>query len=167
MQVDTSNKFIAPVMGNVHQLQPLVNSWHEEKKTIVFTNGCFDLLHLGHIDYLSKAAALGHVLVIGLNADASVSRLKGSNRPITDEKSRGLILSALAFVDAVVWFEEDTPYQLISRVKPHVLVKGADYAPEQIVGYDIVTQAGGSVQTIAFLDGYSTSLIEKKIKSQK
>ncbi|MBL7927419.1 MAG: D-glycero-beta-D-manno-heptose 1-phosphate adenylyltransferase [Bacteroidia bacterium] len=153
-------------MGNMHLLQPLIASWHNLQKKIVFTNGCFDLLHLGHVDYLSKAAALGDVLVIGLNADASVSRLKGPARPITDEKSRGLILCALAFVDAVVWFGADTPYELIKLVKPHVLVKGADYEPHKIVGYDIVTGNGGTVKTIDFLPGYSTSLIEKKIKSQ-
>lgn len=138
--------------------------WKTENKKIVFTNGCFDILHLGHIDYLSKAADMGDVLIIGLNADASVSRLKGSHRPINNETSRGMILASLAFVSAVVKFDEDTPYELIKQVQPDVLVKGADYIIENIVGHDIVQAKGGTIKTIEFLPGYSTSAIEKKIK---
>ncbi len=138
--------------------------WKTENKKIVFTNGCFDILHLGHIDYLSKAADMGDVLVIGLNADESVSRLKGPHRPINNEVSRGMILASLAFVSAVVKFDEDTPYELIRQVQPDVLVKGADYKIENIVGLDIVQAKGGTVKTIEFLPGYSTSAIEKKIK---
>lgn len=138
--------------------------WKSENKKIVFTNGCFDILHLGHIDYLSKAADMGDVLIIGLNADASVSRLKGPHRPINNESSRGTILAALEFVGAVVKFDEDTPFDLIKQVQPDVLVKGADYTIEQIVGHDIVQAKGGEVRTIAYIDGYSTSAIEKKIK---
>ena len=139
-------------------------TWKAENKKIVFTNGCFDILHLGHIDYLSKAADMGDVLLIGLNADASVSRLKGPHRPVNNENSRGMILAALAFVGVVVKFDEDTPYDLIKQVQPDVLVKGADYSIEQIVGHDIVQARGGEVRTIAYIDGYSTSAIEKKIK---
>ena len=131
---------------------------------IVFTNGCFDLLHRGHIEYLSKAADFGELLIIGLNTDASVSRLKGSHRPIQDESSRAHIMAALEFVDLVIYFDEDTPYDLIKIVQPDILVKGADYKAEDIVGYDIVTAKGGQVKTIDFLDGYSTSAIENKIK---
>jgi D-glycero-beta-D-manno-heptose 1-phosphate adenylyltransferase len=145
-------------------LDEQLDQWKNEKKKIVFTNGCFDILHLGHIDYLSKAADMGDVLLIGLNADESVSRLKGQHRPINNESSRGMILASLEFVNAVVKFDEDTPYELIKQVQPDVLVKGADYKIEQIVGHDIVQAKGGSVQTINYLPGYSTSAIEKKIK---
>jgi len=139
--------------------------WHFQQKKIVFTNGCFDLLHLGHIDYLSKAKDLGDVLIVGLNTDASVKKLqKGSNRPIQNENARAIILAALQFVDAVIMFDEGTPYELIKKVQPHVLVKGSDYLPEDIVGYDIVKNKGGEIVTIDFLPGYSTSLIEEKIR---
>ncbi len=136
-----------------------------QQKKIVFTNGCFDLLHLGHIDYLSKAKDLGDFLIVGLNTDDSVKKLeKGSSRPIQDENARAVILAALQFVDAVVMFDEVTPYELIKKVQPNVLVKGSDYLPEDIVGYDIVKNKGGEIVTIDFLPGYSTSLIEEKIR---
>lgn len=141
-----------------------LKQWQEENKKIVFTNGCFDLLHRGHIEYLSKAADLADILLIGVNTDRSVSRIKGSQRPLQDQDSRLLILAALNFVDAVILFDEETPFELINFVQPHVLVKGADYKPEEIVGYDIVKNNGGEVKTIDFLPGYSTSAIEKKIK---
>jgi rfaE bifunctional protein nucleotidyltransferase chain/domain len=138
--------------------------WRFQQKKTVFTNGCFDLLHLGHIDYLSKAKDEGDILIVGVNTDASVQRLgKGKNRPITDETSRSMIVASLHFVDAVVLFDEDTPYRLIEMIQPDVLVKGADYRPEEIVGYDIVKAKGGRVVTIDLLPGYSTTAIEKKI----
>jgi len=147
-------------------LELKLNLWNSSGSTIVFTNGVFDLLHLGHIDYLSKAKDEGDILIIGVNTDSSAKQLgKGSSRPITDEKSRSTIIAALDFVDAVVLFEEDTPYNLISMVKPDVLVKGADYKPEEIVGYDIVMEKGGTIKTIEFLPGYSTTSIEQKIKN--
>lgn len=133
-------------------------------RKIVFTNGCFDIIHLGHIDYLSKASALGHVLLVGLNSDASVRRIKGSSRPIQDGHSRAMALAAFTFVDAVALFDADTPYDLISKVQPDVLVKGADYTPENIVGSDIVMAKGGKVVTLDYLPGYSTSAIEAKIR---
>ena len=145
-------------------LQKALNTWRFQDKKIVFTNGCFDLLHLGHIDYLSKAGDLGDVLIVGLNTDSSVKRLKGNNRPLQDENSRAKILASLEFVSAVVLFDEDTPYNLISLVKPAVLVKGSDYKPEQIVGYDILKSYNGEVKTIDFVPGYSTSAIEDKIR---
>ena len=145
-------------------LEVLLKAWAKQKKKIVFTNGCFDILHRGHIDYLSKAADLGDVLFIGVNTDASVRKLKGNNRPLQDEYSRLLILGALDFVDGLILFDEQTPYELIKLVQPHVLVKGADYKPEDIVGYDIVKARGGEIKTIDFLSGYSTSEIEQKIK---
>lgn len=140
--------------------------WAFQNKKIVFTNGCFDILHLGHIDYLSKAKDLGDVLIIGLNTDKSVRDIKGKSRPITDEVSRATILAALSFVDAIVYFEEETPYDLIKVIQPDILVKGSDYKEEDIVGYDIVKAKGGEVKTLDFLPGYSTSAIEKKIKEE-
>ena len=139
--------------------------WRFQSKKIVFTNGCFDLLHLGHIDYLSKAKDLGDILIIGINTDDSVKRLKGAARPITDENSRSLIIASLQFVNAVVLFDKETPYELIKLIQPDVLVKGSDYKPEDIVGYDIVKAKGGEIVTIDYLEGYSTSELEKKIKS--
>jgi rfaE bifunctional protein nucleotidyltransferase chain/domain len=144
-------------------LNILVNEWREKNQKIVFTNGCFDLLHLGHIDYLAKAKDLGDKLIIGVNTDDSVRRLKGVYRPLQDENSRLHILAALEFVDAVILFNEDTPYELIKKIQPVVLVKGADYKIEDIVGYDIVTSRGGSVKTIEYLEGYSTTSIEQRI----
>lgn len=129
---------------------------------IVFSNGCFDILHRGHVEYLAKAADFGDEMLIGLNTDASVKRLKGPSRPINDEYARAIVLAGLEFVSAVVLFDEDTPYNLIKVVQPDVLVKGSDYKPEDIVGYDIVTAKGGRVETIDFVDGYSTTrTIEK------
>lgn len=131
---------------------------------IVFTNGCFDILHLGHVDYLSKAKAMGDFLIVGVNSDDSVKRLnKGASRPIQDEQSRALIIAALSFVDAVVIFNDDTPLRLIVLFKPNVLVKGADYTIENVVGAKETVACGGKVELIQFLEGYSTSAIERKI----
>lgn len=141
-----------------------IGRWRAAGDKIVFTNGCFDLIHRGHMDYLARAAGLGTRLVIGLNTDRSVSRLKGASRPFVDEASRAMILASFVFTDAVVLFDEDTPLNLIKAVNPDVLVKGDDYSPEAIVGYDVVTERGGVVTTMAFLPGYSTSLIVEKIK---
>lgn len=138
--------------------------WKFHEKKVVFTNGCFDLLHQGHIDYLATAADKGDVLIIGLNTDASVKRLKGEERPVQDERSRALILASLRFVNAVVLFDQDTPYDLIKLVKPDVLVKGSDYQAEDIVGYDVVMENGGEVITVDFLDGFSTSGLINRIK---
>lgn len=134
-------------------------------KKIVFTNGCFDILHRGHIDYLSKAADHGNILIIGLNTDNSVKRIKGKNRPVNDEYARAIVLASLHFVDAVVMFDEDTPYNLINAIKPDVLIKGSDWLIEDIVGADIVTNNGGSVITLEYLPGYSTTKIIDKLKS--
>jgi rfaE bifunctional protein nucleotidyltransferase chain/domain len=142
-----------------------LNEWKSANNKIVFTNGVFDLLHLGHIDYLCKAKDNGDIIIIGVNSDKSAKRLgKGTNRPITDEKSRSMIIAALGFVDAVVLFDEDTPLELIKIIQPDVLVKGADYKAEDIVGYDIVMAKGGVIKTIEFLPGYSTTSIEQRIK---
>lgn len=138
--------------------------WRNQGQKIVFTNGCFDILHLGHVDYLEKAAGLGDRLVIGLNTDDSVSRFKGPERPIQDQNSRARILSSLQFVDMVILFNEDTPLELISSLIPDVLVKGSDYLAENIVGAEVVKKSGGEVKTIDFVSGYSTSRIIEKIK---
>ncbi len=148
----------------INDFLPTLSKWKAQNQQLVFTNGCFDLLHRGHVDYLQKAAQLGDKLIIGLNTDASVSRIKGDSRPIQDELSRAELLSAFGFVDAVIFFDDDTPYELIKTIIPDILVKGADYNPEDIIGYDIVVGNGGKVSTIEFLEGYSTSSIIEKIK---
>ena len=133
-----------------------------ERKKIVFTNGCFDLLHVGHIRYLSQAKKLGDFLIIGLNSDRSVKKLKGKDRPINSFQDRATLLSALNSVDLVIKFEEQTPENLIKEIVPDVLVKGGDYNIEDIVGYQIVIQNGGQVKTLSFYDGYSsTNYIDK------
>lgn len=149
---------------NQQDLPLALANWNNSKSKIVFTNGCFDIVHRGHIDYLSKAADLGDILIIGLNTDDSVSRLKGPNRPIVDQQSRALLLASFFFVSLVVLFNEDTPYELIKLIQPDVLIKGADYTVEQIVGHDIVLAKGGQVITLDYLPGFSTSAIEKKIR---
>ena len=154
----------ADKIKDLNQAKTLVRQWKSEGRKIVFTNGCFDILHLGHVDYLEKARALGDKLVLGLNTDDSVSRFKGPERPIQDQNSRAHILASLQFIDLVVFFNEDTPKDLISDLIPDVLVKGSDYLAENIVGADVVKKAGGVVKTIAFVPGYSTSRIVEKIK---
>lgn len=133
---------------------------------IVFTNGCFDILHRGHFEYLMQAASLGDVLIVGLNSDSSVSRLKGKNRPINNIEARSLALASLVYVDMVVVFEEDTPYELIKVVKPNILAKGSDYSPDQIVGKDIVEQNGGKLEIIPFVEGFSTTKIIEKLEKK-
>lgn len=148
---------------SIDQATKTRESW--KNKTIVFTNGCFDLIHIGHIDYLSKAADLGDKLIIGVNTDQSVSKLKGSHRPIKDEKSRVTILAALNFVDLVILFDEDTPLELITKIQPNILVKGADYKIQNVVGAKEVLNAGGRVELIPFVEGHSTSSLEAKIRN--
>ena len=150
---------------NKESLEEKLNLWRKEGKTIVFSNGCFDILHRGHVEYLSKAADLGDILIIGLNTDASVKRIKGPSRPVNDEKARAVVLAALEFVDAIMFFDEDTPYNLIKNVQPDVLVKGKDYKAEDIVGYDIVTNNGGKVETIELVEGFSTTNTINKMNS--
>ena len=145
-------------------LLPELQKWRSEGQKIVFTNGCFDLLHLGHVDYLEKARQFGDKLVLGLNTDTSIKRLKGEERPLQDEMARARIMASLLFVDAVVLFSEDTPYELIKLVQPDILVKGDDYTPDTIVGADIVKAKGGEVKTVSLVKGYSTTNIVAKIK---
>lgn len=140
-----------------------VQKWQAESEKIVFTNGCFDLLHYGHLAYLAEAQSLGDRLIIGLNSEASVRRLKGKHRPINDTQTRTSMLAALAFVDAVVVFEADTPLLLIQHLSPDLLVKGGDWRMDQIVGSDWVIGKGGDVRSLQFVEGYSTTNIEQKI----
>lgn len=154
-----SNQKIYSLDGLLKQ----IDQWRS-KNTIVFTNGCFDILHLGHIDYLQKAAQLGTKFIVGLNSDNSIQSIKGVHRPIQDEHSRMSIIAALSCVDAVVLFNEETPLKLINLIKPHILVKGADYSIDQIVGAEEVIKNGGKVKRIDFLEGYSTTKIIDKIK---
>ena len=137
--------------------------WKNSGDAIVFTNGCFDLVHMGHVDYLSKAADMGDRLIIGLNSDQSVRRLKGSKRPFIDEQARAFLLASLFFVDAVVLFDEDTPEFLVSQILPDILVKGNDYGISEIAGHETVLNRGGKVETIALVPGYSTSSIVEMI----
>jgi rfaE bifunctional protein nucleotidyltransferase chain/domain len=154
------------IFDSNEKLAKQVMSWQIHNEKVVFTNGCFDILHLGHIDYLAKAADLGDRLIIGVNTDSSVSSIKGPSRPIIDELTRATKLAALLFVDAVILFGEDTPLTLIEAVKPDVLVKGGDYTIDTIVGADAVLARGGTVDVIPFLPGHSTTAIIDKIKAE-
>ncbi|NOR85993.1 MAG: D-glycero-beta-D-manno-heptose 1-phosphate adenylyltransferase [Bacteroidales bacterium] len=145
-------------------LGPLLLSWAQQNKKIVFTNGCFDLLHRGHIEYLANAADCGDILVLGLNSDKSVKKLKGNNRPIKDEYSRALILAGLSFITNIIIFDNDTPLDLIEFIQPNVLVKGGDYKAEDIVGYEIVKSSGGEVVIVDFVKGQSSTLLINKME---
>mgnify|MGYP006266185499 CR=1 FL=1 len=141
-----------------------VGQWQQSGWQVVFTNGCFDLIHLGHLHYLAQARDLGDFLVIGLNSQGSVRKLKGDHRPIKDEQTRAMLLASLQYVDLVVCFKEDTPQKLIDHLQPDILVKGGDYTIDQIVGADTVLQRGGEVLTLPFIAGYSTTALEEKIR---
>ena len=157
------------LLDKISQIIPLkkqIKYWQGEGKKVVFTNGVFDLLHIGHITYLAKSAELGHKLVIGLNADISVKLIKGDDRPINDQNNRAALLAALFFVDAVVIFNESTPLNLIGTLMPDILVKGADYSIENIVGAEVVIANGGEVKTIDLVEGYSSTSIIEKIKKR-
>jgi rfaE bifunctional protein nucleotidyltransferase chain/domain len=149
----------------IHELTSVIFDWKKNKNSVVFTNGCFDILHYGHVSYLARAKDLGDKLIIGLNSDVSVKRLKGESRPMNNEHDRAIILSALQFVDAVTIFDEDTPERIIKTIVPDVLAKGGDYSYENIVGADFVMSNGGLVEIIPFVDGHSTTnIINKLIK---
>ena len=146
------------------EIEIIIKNLKAVGKKIVFTNGCFDIIHAGHVEYLQEAAELGDVLIIGLNSDKSVKRLKGPNRPINFQIDRAKVLSGLATVSYIVIFEGDTPYMLIDHIKPDVLVKGGDWKPKEIVGSDIVLANGGSVRSLSYKEGHSTSSIINKMK---
>jgi rfaE bifunctional protein nucleotidyltransferase chain/domain len=160
------HKLLASKILSKEAALQIINLQKQDNKKIVFTNGCFDIIHPGHVDYLSQARDLGDFLVLGLNTDNSVKRLnKAPNRPINTENARAMVLAAMECVDAIVLFDEETPYDLIKFLSPDVLVKGDDYQVEKIVGYDIVKANGGKVVTIPFLEGFSTTKMIAKILS--
>ena len=142
----------------------IVENWKKEGQKVVFTNGCFDILHLGHVDYLEKSRNLGQKLVLGLNTDASISRLKGPERPIVPQEARARVMTSLEFIDLVILFSEDKPLLLIQSIKPSILVKGNDYTIDKIVGAKEVLENGGEVKIIELVVGFSTSMIVQKSK---
>jgi D-beta-D-heptose 7-phosphate kinase/D-beta-D-heptose 1-phosphate adenosyltransferase len=141
----------------------IIGKWRDDQKIIVFTNGCFDIIHRGHVEYLREAKLLGDMLIVGLNSDVSVRRIKGEPRPYQDERDRAAILNAMKMVDMVVIFDEDTPLELICELRPNLLVKGGDYNSRSIIGTKDVESWGGSVKIIPFLKGYGTSKLVDKI----
>tara|TARA_B110000495_G_scaffold172537_1_gene161527 strand:- start:45 stop:536 length:492 start_codon:yes stop_codon:yes gene_type:complete len=140
------------------------DKWKGNGKKIVFTNGCFDLVHRGHLEVLANTADLGDKLIIGLNSDSSIKDLKGKNRPIIDENSRAILLASLQFVDAIVFFSDENPYKLIENLVPDILAKGGDYKVTEIAGHNIVLENGGEVILVPFIDGFSSTNIVEKIK---
>lgn len=155
-----TNRKILPL----NEALKIISDWKQNGTKVVFTNGCFDILHLGHLDYLEKSRDLADKLVVGLNTDNSVRQLKGTDRPINNEYARARMLAAMSFVDLVIAFDEETPLELIKKVKPDILVKGKDYEVENIVGAEFVIGNGGEVKTIEIKEGYSTTDIINKIK---
>ena len=160
-QTFTDHKIIS-----LEEIGSRVRSWRKESRKLVFTNGCFDILHSGHVRYLQTAAGFGDILLLGLNSDSSVRKLKGPRRPIMTQADRAYLLSALEAIDCIVIFDEETPARLIQTVSPDVLVKGGDYLPEDVVGYDTVTKNGGCVKIVPYVEGKSTSGIVNSILEQ-
>lgn len=158
------NTIHSKIFSHRSDINTTIADWENNGHKIVFTNGCFDILHKGHIDYLYEASKLADKMVIGLNTDASVQGLKGEGRPVNNNDARALIMAALGFVDMVVFFDEETPKDLIDAVQPDVLTKGSDYIAENIVGYDTVMAKGGKVTTIDLTDGFSTTALIERIK---
>jgi len=163
----TADEILKSKLYTLDQLAAKRKEWKAEGQTVVFTNGVFDLMHVGHLSYLAAAADLGNKLIIGLNSDASTKRLKGPTRPVNNEYSRSVMLAAMFFIDAVVLFEEDTPIMPITTLLPDILVKGGDYTIDQIVGAPEVLANGGQVKVIDFVDGYSSTGIINRIKDAK
>lgn len=157
--MNSKNKIV-----DINQAKDIRSSWKENNEKVVFTNGCFDIVHLGHVDYLEQARAEGTKMILGLNTDISVKKLKGDERPINNEYTRARLLAAFEFIDMVILFGEDTPINLINTLLPDVLVKGADYSVENIVGAKEVLENGGEVKTITLVEGFSTSSIIEKIR---
>lgn len=161
----TKLEYIESKIYELNSLQEKIKLWRSENKKIIFTNGCFDILHLGHVTYLSKAKDLGDILIVGLNSDNSPYWMtKGPNRPINNEKARSIILSSLLFIDAVILFSDETPLKIIEGIIPDVLLKGNECRIEDIVGYDVVKSNGGRIITIDLVKGYSTTNIISKLK---
>ena len=149
---------------SLSDLKILSDKWKEKGEKIVFTNGCFDLVHRGHVEVLANTADLGDRLIIGLNSDSSIKDLKGENRPIIDETSRAILLASLQFVDAIVFFSEETPHKLIETLVPDILAKGGDYKVTEIAGHEVVLENGGEVILVPFIDGFSSTNLVEKIK---
>jgi rfaE bifunctional protein nucleotidyltransferase chain/domain len=165
VSTDTASASIDRRVVDLTNLRRLCNIWRMKGDRIVFTNGCFDILHRGHVEYLQEAAALGDRLVVAVNSDASVRRQgKGPDRPLNDESSRAKVLAALRLVDAVILFDEDTPLALIKAIVPDVLVKGGDWPVERIVGAEVVMAAGGEVRSLKLVDGFSTTALVDRIR---
>ena len=163
MTMNTQSK--SKIFNDFQSLYPLLEIWKRNQNTIVFTNGCFDLIHNGHVDSLQKSAAFGTKLIVGLNSDASVKLLKGDKRPILNQQARAELLAAFECIDAVIIFEEETPAEVIAKIIPDVLVKGAQYEIHEIAGHDTVLNNGGRVETLELVEGISTSEIIEKIKN--
>ena len=161
----SKQKQLAQKILSLEDLSSVVKQWKDEGQHIVFTNGVFDLLHAGHITYLSEAADLGTKLIIGLNSDSSVQRIKGPTRPVNNNETRSLLLASMFFIDAIVLFSDDTPLELIKAVLPDVLVKGGDYQADHIVGARETRENGGEVKVLTFLPGYSSTAVIDKIKN--
>ena len=153
------------IFPNFKSFKPMLESWKADKEKIVFTNGCFDIIHHGHVDSLQKSAELGTKLIVGLNADSSVTLIKGDKRPVFSEEARAYILAAFSFVDAVIIFKHETPAKLISKIIPDILTKGEEYQVHEIAGHDTVLEHGGSVKTLKLVSDISTSEIIKRIKA--
>jgi D-glycero-beta-D-manno-heptose 1-phosphate adenylyltransferase len=160
--MDKTEFIKSKILSGIH-LDRMIAFWKFRNYKTVFTNGCFDILHLGHADYLARASDLGDILVVGINTDRSVMALKGDPRPLQDENSRTFLIASFMFVSAVVLFDQDTPLELIRKIQPDILVKGSDYNPEDIVGYDVVTGKGGKVISLDLVEGYSTTAIMNKL----
>lgn len=163
--MNSSEIIQSKIFDNAQLFAQVLNRWKQAGDVVVFTNGCFDLVHRGHIDSLTKASELGNRLIVGLNSDVSVKLLKGENRPLIDQQSRAILLASLLMVDAVVIFDEETPYKLIGNIQPDVLVKGSEYQIEEIAGFDIVLAKGGRIERIELTEGFSTSDLIQKIKN--
>ena len=159
------NKLKAKIF-NIKNLSQIINQWRLNGDKIVFTNGCFDLIHLGHLEILARSADLGDKLIVGINSDESIKKIKGNSRPIIEEDSRAKQLAAIEFIDAVILFNEDTPYNLINILKPDVLTKGGDYKKNDIVGNQLINKDQGEVVIIPLTQGYSTTSILEKIKNE-
>lgn len=159
-----SLKLIKSKIYNWDSIQDQILLWKSENKKIVFTNGCFDILHLGHVEYLSKSSDFGDILIVGVNSDNSPYWLtKGPNRPINNQDTRATILSSLMFIDGVILFSDETPLNLITMIMPDILVKGRDYKEEDIVGYNVIKMNGGEIKTVELTEGYSTTNIIGKL----
>jgi len=159
------NKLKSKIL-NINDLSKIINEWRLNGDKIVFTNGCFDLIHLGHLEILARSADLGDKLIVGINSDESIKKIKGNSRPIIEEDSRAKQLAAIEFIDAVILFNEDTPYNLINILKPDVLTKGGDYKKNDIVGNQLINKEKGEVVIIPLTQGYSTTSILEKIKNE-